>query len=319
MANISLRTWDEFLLNKDLTVRKNNFITKYWSQNIFYFPNPEDNISEILETIVWSGLFTAKKLVIINNLPRSSDTGKTASEKIAKIAEYIIANYQNISNDSTICLVSPKPDGRSKVYKDLSAIKEITKKEYIYSEQTATEIIKQNCPEISNEAIRELIYISDNNLYKIYNESYKLGFLNKKISIDDINNFVENAKEVDPFGLLWYMIKWDKEKIIWLINNKSSFSDDISEFLGAVRWTLRIAILYYEASQVSSDSKYISENTKLSPMQSWQLRNNAARLNQNIYEIKNKYQNALDIEYNLKTWLLPKESSRLSIKQLLLQ
>ena len=30
------------------------------------YPNPEEYISEILETILWSGLFAAKKLVIIN-------------------------------------------------------------------------------------------------------------------------------------------------------------------------------------------------------------------------------------------------------------
>ena len=92
----------------------------------------------------------------------------------------------------------------------------------------------------------------------------------------------------------------------------------MSEFLGAVRWTLRIVILYYEASQISSDSKIIAEKTKLNPMQSGQLRNNIVWITNNILSIKSKYQKALDLEYNLKTWLLPKEISWLSVKDMLL-
>ena len=77
-------------------------------------------------------------------------------------------------------------------------------------------------------------------------------------------------------------------------------------------------ILYYDASHISTDSKIIAEKTKLNPMQSGQLRNNSVWINQNIFSIKWKYQKALDLEYNLKTWLLPKEISWLSVKDMLL-
>lgn len=318
MANISLRTWDPFLIASNFSVWKNWFISKYGPENIFYFPNPEDNPDEVLSTILGWGLFSSKKMVIINNLPWSSDTAKWASEKIAKIGEYIINHYAEISDDSIICLMSPKPDGRSKIYKDLSSISAITKKEYIYSESAAYDIIKANCPKITQDVAKYLIYICDDDLFKIYNESYKIWSLDKSLTTDDIDDLVLNAKEVDPFWLLWNIIKWEKEKIIKLIDNKSFFSDDVSEFLGAVRWTLRIVILYYEASQISTDSKIIAEKTKLNPMQSGQLRNNIGWISQNILSIKWKYQKALDLEYNLKTWLLPKEISWLSVKDMLL-
>ena len=317
MANISLRTGDPFLISTNFGIWKNGFVSKYGAENIFYYANPEDSVDEILGTILGWWLFSNKKMVIINNIPWSSDTAKWASEKIAKIGEYIIEHHAEISDDSIICLLSPKPDGRTKIFKDMSAVSSIVKKSFEYSDVAAMDIIKINSPKLSSDVAKYLIYISNGDLFKIYNESYKIWSLDKALTNDDIDNLVLNAKEVDPFGLLGYIIKWENEKIINLINNKSFFSDDISEFLGAVRRTFRIVILYYEACKISSDSKIISEKTKLNPMQSWQLKNNIKWINDNIDSIRSKYQKALDLEYGLKIWLLPKEISWLSIKEML--
>ena len=157
MSNITLRTGNSFLISTEFDKWKTEFINKYWAENIFSYNNPEENIDEILSTILGWGLFSNKKMVIIHNIPRSSDTPKSASEKISKLWEYIIKNYKNLSDDSVICLISPKPDWRTKIYKDISSIKEITKKDYQYSDSQATNIIKLNCPNISQDAINQLI------------------------------------------------------------------------------------------------------------------------------------------------------------------
>ena len=52
MANISLRTGDPFLISTNFGVWKNGFVSKYGPENIFYFPNPEDNPDEVLSTIL---------------------------------------------------------------------------------------------------------------------------------------------------------------------------------------------------------------------------------------------------------------------------
>lgn len=313
-----LRTWDSFLISRDLSARKAKFASTVGSENIFYYPNPEEQIDEIIWSIAGWWLFAAKKLLIINNLPRSADTAKSASEKILKLWEYILSHYRNFDADMTLCLVSPKPDWRTKIFKDISGISWLIRKEYTYSDAIASQIIKENCPNITTDATNHLIYICDSDLRKIHQESTKLWFLNKQINIDDINNYVLSSKELDPFGLMSYIVNNDNAKIISLINNKSQFSEDNSEFLGAVRWTLRIAILYYEAMQISSDSQVIATKTKLSPMQLWSLRKNASWISQNITNLKTKYQKTIELEYNLKTGWMPRELWRLIIKDILL-
>lgn len=67
LTNIYLFTGQEtYLLDKELLRRKENFLSKFGSDSIFSFSLDNLDIGQIKQAIYSSGLFTTKKLILIN-------------------------------------------------------------------------------------------------------------------------------------------------------------------------------------------------------------------------------------------------------------
>jgi DNA polymerase III delta subunit len=87
LQNVYLFTGQEtYLLDKELFRRKENFLQKFGPDSIFHFGLMNMDFPLIKQAIYSSGLFTTKKLIIINGLPPSPliKGAKTKEEKEQK-------------------------------------------------------------------------------------------------------------------------------------------------------------------------------------------------------------------------------------------
>lgn len=67
---------EPYLIEQELTKRKENFLKKYGPDTVLYFSLPENEISEIVPSICNSGLFSEQKLIIISGIPGATTSPK---------------------------------------------------------------------------------------------------------------------------------------------------------------------------------------------------------------------------------------------------
>ena len=95
LNNVYLFTGEEkYLLDKELARRKENFVSKFWPDSVFVFYLEDFNYSELRQAIYERGLFTTKKMIIINGLPLSAlaKLNKEKTEILEKFTEELVAN-----------------------------------------------------------------------------------------------------------------------------------------------------------------------------------------------------------------------------------
>ena len=104
---------------------------KFGSDSIFHFSLDNLDIGLIKQAIYSSGLFTTKKLIIVNGIPLDATT-KLGEEKNGQLTTFIEAFIKaegKIPDDSLLVFISSTPDKRLRLYKFLeknASVKEFT-------------------------------------------------------------------------------------------------------------------------------------------------------------------------------------------------
>jgi len=327
LENVYLFTGEErYLLDKELVRRKENFVAKFWPDSVFLFDLEEFNPSEIKQAIYERGLFTTKKLIIINWLPlvALAKLSKEKTEIIEKFTEEFVASGWKIPEETLIVFVNTKPDKRLRFYKFLEKnVKEV--KEYNHCKPAEIKkFVTQELGwlEINSDTIEYLIGKIGWDLYRIRSECEKLKIRceQKKIKkIDEkmIDNITYGHVALNAFTLIDNLLT-NKKKAIQIVEKIKEDGSDRNQFAGMIYRALKLYIYLMDLyKQGFKDSKEIAKILFMNPWQVSQNMKNISQIMDHEKEIKNFYNKLMELDVDIKSWKLSDTYFWLGAKKLI--
>lgn len=214
-----------------------NSIVKYSLDN--------DNILDIIDECNTTGLFSLKKLILIDASNAFSSKGKEITE---------LNNYLDNYNKDIIMVfacVLDKVDTRKKIYKKIN---EIGKIECLNKDNNyIINLIKEKLDDyrMSNADINYFINKVGNNINHLENELEKLinyKYQEKEINRMDIDGLCEDNIEEEIFALTDAIIKNENATAIKLYDLFLTKNYDVTQMIGLIssqfRFLLQVKILY---------------------------------------------------------------------------
>jgi len=326
LQNVFLFTGQEtYLLDKELQRRKENFLQKFWPDSIFHFTLDNLDIGLIKQAIYSSGLFTTKKLIIINWLPLDATTniGEEDAGQLQVFVDALIKAEGKIPDDSLLVFVSSTPDKRLRLFKFLeknAGIKEFSQ----LKNNDIEEFVKKELSEciIDHATIQYLITKVGSDLYRIWFECDKLKTRSaikqqKKIDEAMIDMIVYGHVETDSF-LLLKTIFTDKKKAIQVLEKIQNNGKERNQFAGMLYRAMKfyLFMMDLDASGITN-SKDIASFLKMNPRQ---VKNEHARiwvLKANKDNIEKFYSGLIRLDTDIKSWKVPDTYFWLGIKKLI--
>ncbi|MCX6825278.1 MAG: DNA polymerase III subunit delta [candidate division SR1 bacterium] len=326
IQNIYLFTGQEtYLLDKELLRRKENFLQKFGPDSIFSFSLDNLDISQIKQAIYSSGLFTTKKLILINGLPLDASTklGEEKNEELQIFIDALIKAEGKIPADSLIVFINSTPDKRLKLYKFLE--KNAIVKEFAQLKNNDLEgFVKKELSEclIDHDTIQYFLTKVGSDLYRIWFECDKLKTRTqikqqKKIDEAMIDLVVFGQVETDSFALLKTLFA-DKVRGIEILEKIQNGGADRNQFLGMLYRAMKFYIFMLDLDEYGiTDSKEIASFLKMNP---WQVKNEYAKigvLKSNKKNIENFYKGLIELDAGIKSGKYPDIYFWLGVKKLI--
>lgn len=326
LQNVFLFTGQEtYLLDKELFRRKEWFLQKFGPDSIFSFNLDNLDISQIKQAIYSSGLFTTKKLILINGLPQDATTKfeEQTTEQLQIFVDALIKTEGKIPEDSLLVFISPTPDKRLKLYKFLE--KNASVKEFIQLKNNDLESFVQrelsDCI-IDHAMIQYFLTKVGSDLYRIWFECDKLKTWTKvkqekKIDEAMIDMIVYGQVETNSFLLLKTLFI-DKRKAIQVLEKIQEGGADWNQFAGMLYRAMKFYIFMIDLDHNGvSNSKDIAAFLKMNP---WQVKNeyaNISVLKANKKNIDRFYTWLIQLDAGIKSWKYPDTYFWLGIKRLI--
>jgi len=213
--------------------------------SIIKYSLEEDNVLDIIDECNTTGLFSIKKLIVVESTTAFSSKGK----EITELNDYL-DNYNKDIILVFTCILD-KVDTRKKLYKKISSIGKIESlnKDNNYIVNLIKE--KLNDYKMSNDDINYFINKVGNNINNIENELEKLinyKYKEKEITKIDIDNLCASSMEEEIFSLTDAIIKNDNNRAITLYNLFLTKNYDVTQMIGLIasqfRFLLQVKILY---------------------------------------------------------------------------
>ena len=213
--------------------------------SIIRYSLDESNILDIVDECNTTGLFSLKKLILLESTNVFSSKGK----EITELNDYL-DNYNKDIIIVFMCLLD-KLDTRKKIYKKVNSIGKIISlnKDDIYIVNLVKE--KLTGYKISDSEIKYFINKVGNNIKNIENELEKLiNYKYKEKTIDrvDIDSLCDTNIEEEIFSLTDAIVNNDVSKAIKLYNLFLNMNYDVTQMIGLIssqfRFLLQVKTLY---------------------------------------------------------------------------
>ncbi len=325
LKNVYFFTWEEkYLLDQELNRWTSNFSQKFWKNSVSVYHNENWNDWEVKQSIFGGGLFSDKKLTVIDWIPLWTD--RFGSFRVSQVEEFIedfIKRKGKILPDNLIIFVSSKPDKRSRMYKFLKEnanlktfdlLKDYEIKSYIKKELWALSI--------DDDVLSALIQKIWWELYRVNAEIRKLKMYCEynslsKITFEVVNDVVFGLLDAQVFDFL-KLIFVDKKKAINYLQKMQDQGLNWNAISGMLYWWLKLYIVVYQfAKKGIKDIKTMS-------LKSWI---NSYSLSQNIkdvdvilknwIEIENMYKKLIELDVDIKSGKRLEQSFLLETKKLI--
>lgn len=326
LQNIYLFTGQEtYLLDKELFRRKEWFFQKFWPDSIFSFSLDNLDIGQIKQAIYSSGLFTTKKLILINWLPLDATTKlwEEKNEQLQTFVDALIKSEGKIPEDSLVVFISSTPDKRLKLYKFLE--KNATVKEFSQLKNNdIEEFVKKELSDciVDHATIQYFLTKVGSDLYRIWFECDKLKTRSKikqQKHIDEpmIDLIVFGQVETDSFILLKALFT-DKKKAIKILEKIHNWWSDWNQFAGMLYRALKFYIFMIDLDEIGlKDSKDIASFLKMNPRQVKTEYTKIWILKTNKQNIEKFYSGLIHLDADIKSWKIPDTYFWLGIKNLI--
>jgi hypothetical protein len=315
---------DSFFTEIKLKTRKKEFATKYGKENIFQLSAKEFIITEAISTIWGSSLFASKKMIIISGLPQDTTTkfNESTKEALNKFYDYFVANKSSISEDNLIIFTTSTPDKktrRAKLFLDANdpQIKLIEHK--ADKKSMLDYIATKSNGRLTGENAELLISICNENMYVIDSELKKItSYLDSQTSKDEkpktlnfelITSLVSSTASVDVRSFLdGIILHQDSKSKAKLINFAHGDSNEF-QFLGLLYWSIGGILNLIDCREHGlSNPGDLAKNSKLPPFTVSRYLSKKELLLGKKKQFQIIYHQLVDMDYKLKTGLLPPES-----------
>lgn len=327
LSNVYMFTWEEqFLLDKELFRRKENFAVKFGQESIFSFDTESRDLAMIKQSIYGGGLFVSKKLVILNGIPMDATTkmGEERKKPIDIFIDDFLSREGKIPEETLILFISSKPDKRLKLYKFLERNAVVKEFNQYKDSQLKDFIISQLGGIFIPDDVVEYLLI------KVWANLYRLRFECEKIKTRcEIKNITKIDQqlidklafwqvETNAFALLESLFT-DTKRAVQIIAKIQDDGEDRNAFAGMLYRSLKTSLFLVDIVNAgTTDSKEIAAIMWANP---WQISKSLKQIKQlqaNHQLMKTFFRQLVGLDYSIKSGKLPDTYFRLGIKKFLL-
>ena len=329
LSNVFLFTWEEkYLLDKEISRRKQNFAEKFGKEAIFAFNNENFDLGHVKQAIFAGWLFVNKKLIIIKGIPTDSDaSNKISAEASESLTNEIIDKKGEIPADSILMFVSYKPDKRGRLYKFLeknATIKMFEKLSGIELRNFVKNELKWLT--IDYDTIDYFLAKVGDNLYNIINECDKLktrfNWLvtrNASLVTDEIVDLVVFGQTIANNFAFFDNFFDHQHKNLKIIDKIQEEGTNRNQFMGSLyRWLKMYIYILDLYDQGITDSKTIASMTKLNPYSITKNLKNIKKMQDRKDYIKKFYDNLIVLDNKIKSGKIPDSYFRLWVKKIIM-
>ncbi len=308
---------DQFFVEQRLLHWKREFSSKHGSENIMKFQCAQLDTKEITEAIWWWGLFAMKKMIIIEGLPpdTTSKYNESTKKQMDNFYEYLITHQSTIPEDNLIIFISTTPDKKTKRAK-LFLNEEHDWIKVISHEATSKEILKY-IQEHSDGLIawanaQRLIDLCNKQMYTIDNEIKKiksyLSWSSIQLTEKILDDIVISDKQIDVWSFIdGIIINQDPQTINKFITYSQQDNNSF-QFLWLLYWSIGWMIYLIDSREHGiTDPSELASKSKLPPFTISRYNAKKNQLITSKNQLHHIYKNLLEMDYNLKTGMLPAE------------
>jgi len=328
LSNVFLFTWEEkYLLDKEISRRKQNFAEKFGKEAIFAFNNENFDLGHVKQAIFAGGLFVSKKLIIIQWIPTDGDiSNKIWAEVSESLTNEIIEKEGQIPADTILMFVSYKPDKRGRLYKFLeknATVKMFEKLSGIELKNFVKNELKWLG--IDYDTIDYFLLKVGNNLYNIINECEKIRIWNslgnrawEKITTEVIDLVVCGQTTINNFAFFdnFFDRQHENLKIIDKIQEEWT---NRNLFMGSLYRWLRMYIHMIDLyDQGITDSKTIASMLKQNPYAIAKNLKNIKKMQEKKTYIKKFFSSLIVLDNKIKSGKIPDSYFRLWVKKMIM-
>jgi len=293
--------------------------------SVFSFGMDNLDVGLIKQSIYNSGLFTTKKLILINGIPLDASTKLTeeTAKDLDMFTDKFVKSEGNIPDDSLLVFISPTPDKRLRLYKFLEKNATVKVFEQLKGGDLET-FIKHELHEFTMDypTIQYFLTKVWSDLYRIWFECDKLktwAKIKHQTAIDEtmIDFIVFWQVETDSFSLLKALFT-EKKKSIRILQKIQEGWSDWNQFAGMLYRAMKFYLFMMDLDESGiKDSKNIASFLKMNP---WQVKNEYAKiwiLKANKKNIEKFYSWLIQLDAGIKSWRYPDTYFWLGVKQLI--
>lgn len=180
---------NDFEIKQQVALIKDRFSKQYGAENVI---KPDlSEIDNVLAELMNASLFSENRLVILEGV----FSNKVLVEKLPEVLSLI-------PETTEVVIIDSKPDKRTKLYKTLllGNVKEFALPKNL-NQFVKNEAEKQKV-KLNPDAVDDLIAYSSGDIWRIVNEIAKFKTLNKNISRENIEKYIEPDLTTNTFQIL---------------------------------------------------------------------------------------------------------------------
>ncbi len=272
--------------------------------SIVYLDGKDLTIDKFRQTVLPQGLFSLKRLIVIENL--------LSENKDVSLIEEVIKFLKRNKEGNIVIFSETKEIQKTEPYQRLFRLlkkgrftQEFNFLEGIKLKKWIEKEVEKRSGKIEKEAIDLLINYLGPDLWLISNEIDKLlAYTEGKISKKDVELLVEKREEENIFALIDAISNKNKKEALRLINEQLELGVSFSKILSLIFHQFRIILQVKEKGGFLNYYR-LAEELNVNPYPVKKAIEQAKKYD--LEELKKIYQELLKIDYQLKTTSLKPE------------
>jgi hypothetical protein len=326
MTSKFLFTWEETtLLNQELNKRKKSFLSKYWESGLFEWKWEEQMLWDLQNAMLWWWFLATKKLIIIHGIPKDSISSYTLPASIInKFSPWLQKHRDQIPDDHVLVLVTRKPDKRTSDRKHFSKICTLKEFKPLSTNQRLAYAKQHLWTLLNNEQYDTFVHSAWSSLGVLSHEVQKIQLYTERNKITSLSDeqltlLVANNSEDNAFLLLDRIVQDTNQAIRYLDILHDQWNDPFQTMWMLYRWLKIIIGMIDSWEQWISSSKEIASRIKAPPFTISKFGKYRKEITSKKEYRKQLFSDLVTLDHALKTWKLPLESFRVSIKHMVLK
>jgi len=185
---------NDFALRRQIDAVVDKFASKYGAENISRLDAAEIDPQKLLAEIVNINLFAPNRLIVVVGLGSNKAAWVVLGENLARVPD-----------ETELIIVVPKPDRRTKTFKQLDSVAKSREFKLLIGQQIDEFVMHEAANqgvEIERDAVRELIVYTGGDQWRIASEIAKFRALDRLVTVELVHEYVEPELAANAFKIL---------------------------------------------------------------------------------------------------------------------